>query len=81
MQDSVELPEPATLFGAAEQDVLLVFRLTTPERPFTAVTMIVEVPAEPTFKLTFVGFPAMPKSWTVYAIVTEWDREELVPVT
>ena len=33
MQESVELPEPATLFGAAEQDVLLLFRLTAPEKP------------------------------------------------
>jgi hypothetical protein len=71
VQESVELPEPATLFGAAEQDVLLVFRLTAPEKPFTAVTVIVEVPAEPTFTLTFVGFPAMAKSWTLYVIMTE----------
>jgi hypothetical protein len=67
----VELPEPTTLFGAAEQDVLLVFRLTAPEKPFTAVTMIVEVPAEPTFTTTFVGFPAMAKSWTLYVMMPE----------
>jgi hypothetical protein len=71
VQESVELPEPATLFGAAEQDVLLVFRLTAPEKPFTAVTVIVEMPAEPTFTLTLVGLPVMAKSWTTYVIVTE----------
>ena len=71
VQESMELPEPATLFGAAEQDVLLVFRLTASEKPFTAVTVIVEMPAEPAFTLTFVGFPAMAKSWTRYVIMTE----------
>ena len=65
VQESVELPEPVTLFGAAEQDVLLVFRLKTPEKPFAAVAVIVEVPAEPTFTLTFVGLPVMAKSWTL----------------
>ncbi len=62
MQERVELPEPAILFGATEQDVLLVFRLTAPEKPFTAVTVTVEVPAEPTFTLTFVGLSVMAKS-------------------
>ncbi len=71
VQERVELPEPATLFGAAEQDVLLVFRLTVPEKPFTGVTVIVEMPAEPAFTLTLVGFPAMAKSWTLYVIMTE----------
>jgi hypothetical protein len=32
--DSVALPEPVTLEGATVQDVLLVVRLTAPEKPF-----------------------------------------------
>lgn len=71
VHDRVELPEPATLFGAAEQEVLFVLRLTTPEKPFSAVIAILEVPAEPTFTLTLVGFPVIAKSWTLYATVTE----------
>ena len=59
------IPEPETLFGAAEHEVLFVLRLTTPEKPFREVTAKLEVPAEPTFTLTLVGFPAMAKSWTL----------------
>lgn len=71
MQESVELPEPAILVGAAEQDVLLVFRFTTSEKPFNAVIAMLEVPADPTFTLTLVGFPAIAKSWTLNATMTE----------
>jgi len=81
VQDSVALPEPVTLVGATEHEVLLVVRLTTPAKPFRPVTVIVEVPAAFTFKLTLVGLAAIVKSWTTYVTVTEWDSEPLVPVT
>ena len=71
VHDSVALPEPVTLVGATEQEVLLVVRLTTPAKPFTAVTVIVEVPAALTLTVTDVGLAAMVKSWTTNVTVTE----------
>ena len=71
VHDKVALPEPVTLVGATEQEVLLVVRLTTPAKPFTAVTVIAEVPAALTLTVTDVGLAAMVKSWTTNVTVTE----------
>ena len=60
--DSVELPEAVTLVGESEHEVLLVVRLTTPAKPFTAVTVIVEVPAVFTLTLMLDGLADMVKS-------------------
>ena len=81
VHDRVELPEPVTLVGDTVHDVLLVVRLTTPAKPFTAEIVIVEVPAEPALTVTLVGDAVMVKSWTTNVTVTEWDRDPLVPVT
>ncbi len=71
MQDSVALPEPVTLVGATEQEVLFVVRLTTPANPFRAAIVMLEVPAAPTLTLTLVGLAAIVKSWTMKVTVTE----------
>ncbi len=63
--DRVALPEPVTLVGETVHDVLLVARLATPTKPSTAVTVTVDAPAEPAFRLTLVGLAVMVKSWTV----------------
>jgi hypothetical protein len=63
VQDKLETPEPATLLGVTLHEVLFVLRLTTPEKPFMAVIVMLAVPAAPTFTLTFVGLPEMAKSW------------------
>jgi hypothetical protein len=47
VHESVELPEPVTLVGDTEHDVLLVVRPTTPANPFWPVIVIVEVAAVP----------------------------------
>ncbi len=60
-----------TLVGDTVHEVLLVVRLTTPAKPFNAVTVIEEVPAEPALIVTLVGLAAIVKSWTVYVTVTE----------
>ncbi len=62
MHDSVALPEPVTLVGETVHEVLLVARLTTPEKPFTAVTVIDDVPALPAITVTLVGLAAIVKS-------------------
>jgi len=62
VHDRVALPEPVTLVGATEHEVLLVVRLTTPAKPLRAVIVTVEVPAAPTFTLTLVGLAAIVKS-------------------
>jgi hypothetical protein len=80
VHDRVELPEPTKVVGVKVQEVLLVARLTTPEKPFRAVTLMVEVLADPASAVRLVGFAASAKSWIVYATVVECDREPLVPV-
>jgi hypothetical protein len=71
VHDRVALPEPVTLAGETEQDVLLVLRLTIPVKPLTAVIVIVDVPGALTFTLTEVGLAAIVKSWTTNVTVTE----------
>lgn len=60
--DRVELPEPITLAGDAIHEVLLVARLTVPAKPFSPVTVIVEVTVEPALPVTPVGLTAIVKS-------------------
>ena len=81
MHDRVAPPEPVTLVGATLHEVLLVVRLTTPEKPWRPVTVIVDVPALPAFTVTLVGLALIVKSWTVNVTVAEWDNDPLVPVT
>jgi hypothetical protein len=62
VHDSVALPDPVTLVGATEQDVLLVVRETTPAKPLSPVIVIVDVPALPALTVTDVGLAAIVKS-------------------
>ena len=62
VHESVELPEPVTLVGDRVHDVLLVVRLTTPLKPWRAVTVIVEVAGLPDTPETGVGLAVMVKS-------------------
>jgi hypothetical protein len=62
VHESVELPEPVTLVGASEHEVLLVVRLTTPANPFRPVTVMVDVAAVPGVKLTLDGLATIVKS-------------------
>ena len=55
MQDNVAVPEPVRLVGLTVHEVLLVDRVTTPENPSSAVTMILEAPAVLTLALTMDG--------------------------
>ena len=71
VHDSVALPEPVTLVGATEHDVLLVVRLTTPANPFSPVMVIAEVPALPALTVTVDGAATIVKSCTTYVTVTE----------
>jgi len=71
VQDRVALPEPVTLVGATEHEVLLVVRLTTAANPLRADTVMVDVPADPALTVTLVGLAAIVKSWTTYVTVTE----------
>jgi hypothetical protein len=64
VHESVALPEPVTLVGEKVHEVLLVVRLTTPANPFRPVIVIVEVLAEPAFKVTDVGLAVIVKSCT-----------------
>ena len=65
LHDRLAAPEPVTLVGLIAHEVLFVPRLTTPANPFRPVTVIVEVPGEPTLTVMPTGLAAMVKSWTV----------------
>ena len=69
VHDSVELPEPVTLVGESEHDVLFVVRATTPAKPFNPVTVTVEVAETPTVAETLAGLAVMVKSWTTKVTV------------
>jgi hypothetical protein len=59
-------------------------RATVPVKPLTPVTVIVELPAEPTATITLVGLAVMVKSeatFTTKVTSTEWVRDPLEPVT
>jgi len=71
LQETVALPDPVTPVGATEQEVLLVVRLTTPENPLMAATVIVEVPVVLTLTVTEVGLVVIEKSWTWNVTLTE----------
>jgi hypothetical protein len=81
VHESVDEPEPVRLVGETVQnDVVLVARLTTPVKPFTALIVAVDVPPAFTFTLTLVGLAAIVKSWTTNVTVAECESEPLVPV-
>jgi len=70
VQDREEVPEPVPLSGVRVQlipltGLLVEVKLTTPAKPSTELTVIVDVPAWLTFKLTLVGLAATVKSWMV----------------
>ena len=62
LHDSVKFPEPVKLVGATLHAVLFVAKLTTPAKPFNAVTAPLEVPAEPALTATVVGLAEIVKS-------------------
>ncbi len=84
---SVDAPEAprVTLVGlnVAEQPVGAAEAVneTIPVKPFTAVTVMVEVPEEPAEKLIEVGLAVTVKSVTVTETVAVLDRVPPVPVT
>jgi hypothetical protein len=81
VHERMELPEAGTLFGEMLHEVLLVPRPTTPAKPLTGVTIIVEVAVVPALTGMLIGFADIVKSWTTNVTVTECDSELLVPVT
>jgi len=69
VQDSVALPDPVTLVGEMVHEVLFVIRLTVPVKPLTGATVMMEVPAVPTFRVVAVGLAVIAKSVTVNVTV------------
>jgi hypothetical protein len=69
VHDRVDVPEPVTLVGVRVQlmfvELVVAVRLTTPAKPLTAVTVMVDVPAWLTLTATVVGLAAIMKSWIV----------------
>jgi len=76
VHESVLVPEPVTLVGVRVQLIPVAgteadVRLTTPAKPLTAVTVIVDVPAWFTLTATLVGLATIVKFWTVNVTVVE----------
>jgi hypothetical protein len=85
VHDSVDVPEPVTLVGERVQDSPVdgntaAVRLTTPVKPLTEVTVIVDVAVPPTLIDADVGLAAMVKSVTVSVTVAVCVIDPLVPV-
>jgi hypothetical protein len=67
VHDSVDVPDPPVmLLGVSVQDKLVEFglspRVTVLENPLTGLTVIVEIPAEPTFTVAVAGLIEISKS-------------------
>ena len=65
VHDSVDVPDPVTVAGETVHEVLFVIRFTVPVKPLIGATVMVEVPAVPTFRITAVGLAVTAKSVTV----------------
>ena len=87
VQESVAVPEPVTLPGVMDPQVrpagTVSVRTTVPEKPFSAVMVMVDVALAPVF--TAAGEVAEIEKSAAFAnvnvAVAEWDSEPLVPVT
>ena len=80
LQDRVAVPEVPRLTEAVEREhvnpddgEVEFVRATVPVKPFTDVTLIVELPTAPAKTIILDGLALTMKSWTVYAIVTECE--------
>jgi len=62
VHESVALPEPVMVEGEMLHAVLFVVKLTTPAKPFEALTWIVEAPAVPAFVIRLFGLAVRLKS-------------------
>jgi hypothetical protein len=84
LQATVAVPEPVTLVGEMAPQVNPVggvsVRLTTPAKPLSAVTVMVEVADDPAFTAAGVD-AAIVKSTKLNVADVEWVRVVLVPVT
>ena len=82
LQDSVAVPELVTLAGVIAPQVrpagTVSVSVTVPVKPFTALTVIVDVSEDPTVPIGDVA--VMVKSVTVNVAVVEWVSVPLVPV-
>jgi hypothetical protein len=85
VHESVAVPEPPVMLdGVTVQAELSAVRATLPVKPFSGVTVIVDVPAVLTTTVTVAGLAEIVKSGAgviVKATVAECDNEPLVPVT
>jgi len=84
LHETVAVPEPVMLAGVIEPQVRpegrVSVRLTTPVKPFTAESVIVEETVTPA--LTGAGAVAvMAKSWTLKSAGAVWTSDPLVAVT
>jgi hypothetical protein len=80
VQESVDTPDPGKLVGLRPHAALLTDKAMAPPKPFSAVTLIVDVAVFP-FEVTEVGFALRAKSSTWKVVMAECVREPLVPVT
>jgi hypothetical protein len=86
LQERVDVPDPPAIDVEVKVherlvELVVTVSVTVPENPLTDATVIVEVPATPTFRVAVVGLADIMKSCAWYVTVATWDRVPLVPVT
>jgi hypothetical protein len=79
-QERVEVPEVPRVIDVAEsvqvnpdEGEVEFVNVTMPLKLLTEVTLMVELPLAPANTVTLDGPAVTVKSWTVYAIITEWE--------
>lgn len=65
VQERDALPDPIRRVGTKAHDVLLEARSMPPEKPFSPIVLIVDVPADLASTGTLVGLAVIAKSWKV----------------
>ena len=86
VHERVDVPEPPVIdvddkVQTRFVELVVSARVTTPVKPFSPVTVAVDVPAIPTLGDTIAGLAATVKSCMWYVTVAECERVPLVPVT
>ena len=85
LHDRVEVPEPPVIKEEESvhdrlAELVVTTRATVPAKPFSGLTVTIDVPAVPALTVTLVGLALIEKSWMEYVMVVECVRPLLVPV-
>jgi hypothetical protein len=78
VQDSDALPDPVRRVGDTAHDVLLEAKSIPPEKPFSPIVLIGEMPGDPASVGTLIGVAVIAKSWKTKVMSVEFVIDALV---